>query len=271
MDFYSLPSTLEGVVQNNTVEVYTMKSILLIFTTFLFTKVKLTYAFTYPSQRQIFALKSHRGVEMGGGSPVPTLTDFDSLEDATKDLTMEQLNEEKKDRERESIGLDKVLDKAMTMLGKMPCQDLVGLVGKFSPEKVQGLSDKDASDMEVLVPLAFDVVWQSTPQKDWESFFTVLNEELGERMKGVDAHMNEAILYVNEFPESFIKSLIKKYGDSNLVPRKNEVFKDNKGGKIHYTAALIALLLAQNGNDYGKVVVQLKGEAQRVTNKGFGA
>jgi hypothetical protein len=56
-----------------------------------------------------------------------------------------------------------------------------------------------------------------------------------------------------------------------LVPRKNEVFKDNKGGKIHYTAALISLLLAQNGNDYGKVVVLLNGEANRVTNKGFGS
>ena len=90
-------------------------------------------------------------------------------------------------------------------------------------------------------------------------------------MKGVDEHMNEAILYVNAFPESFIKSLIIKYGNSNLVPRKNEVFKDNKGGKIHYTAALISLLLAQNGNDYGKVVELLNGEANRVTNKGFGS
>lgn len=231
------------------------------------------YAFKVHQGRRSMTVMgmSTRGVEMGGGSPVPALTDFDALEGATKDLTMEQLNEEKKDRERESIGLDKVLDKAMTLLGKMPCRDLVALIGKFSAEKASGLSEKDTSDMEVLVPLAFDTVWQSTPDKDWESFFKVLNEELGDCMKGVDEHMNEAILYVNAFPESFIKSLIIKYGNSNLVPRKNEVFKDNKGGKIHYTAALISLLLAQNGNDYGKVVVLLNGEANRVTNKGFGS
>ena len=207
---------------------------------------------------------------MGGGSPLPVLTDFEAIEESTKDLTMEQLNEEKKDRERESIGLDKVFDKAMTLLGKLPCSKLVFLVGKFAPDKVLSLSDKNKNDMEVLVPLALDAVWQATEQKDWESFFTVLNNEMGETIKVVDEHMAEAILYVNEFPESFIKSLIIKFGNSNLVPRKNEVFTNNAGGKIHYTAALIAVLLAQSGNDYEKVVVVLKEEALRVTKKGFG-
>ena len=84
-----------------------------------------------------------QGPEMGGGSPVPVLTDFEAIEDATKDLTIEQLNEEKKNRERESIGLDKVLNKAMTMLGKMPCKNLVALVEKFCQNDIPHISEND--------------------------------------------------------------------------------------------------------------------------------
>ena len=208
-----------------------------------------------------------------GANPVPVtpvLTDFDQLEAATGDLTIEQLNEEKADRERESIGLDKILERAMSMLGKCPTFTLVSLIAKYKPDEVANLSEKDKNDMEVLCPLALDTVWRSTKDLSWESFFTLLQEELKDEMPKIDAYMNEAILYVNEFPESFIKKLITKYENSNAVPRKDVVFRDNKGGKIHYTAALIAILLAQNGNDYADVVKLLKTEAARVESKGFG-
>ena len=207
---------------------------------------------------------------MGGGGSVPSLTDFDALESTTKDLTMEQLNEERRDRERESIGIDKVFERATITLGKVPCAALVQLIAKLSPGNAAALSEKDKTDMETLCPIALDTVWKSTDDKDWASFFTVLEAELGPTIAEVDKHMNEAILYVNEFPESFIKSLIIKYGNSNLVPRKAEVFKDNKGGKIHYTAALIAVLLAQTGNDYEQVVRICREEVGRVEKKGFG-
>ncbi len=206
-------------------------------------------------------------------SPVPAdpiLTDFDQLEEATGSLTMDQLNEEKADRERESVGLDKVLERAMTMLGKCPTSTLVSLIAKFSPEEVAKLNEREKGDMETLCPLALDTVWRSTEDLSWESFFTLLQEELKDELPKIDGYMNEAILYVNEFPESFIKKLITKYENSSAVPKKNEVFKNNKGGKIHYTAALIAALLAQNGNDYGAVVQLLKKEAARVEKKGFG-
>ena len=45
-------------------------------------------------------------------------------------------------------------------------------------------------------------------------------------MPKIDAYMNEAILYVNEFPESFIKSSSLK---TERQPRKDVVFRDNKG------------------------------------------
>ena len=196
----------------------------------------------------------------------PILTNFDEIEQVTGSLTMEQLNEEKKEREMKSIGLDKILERAMTMLGKCPTSTLFSLIVKFEPEKAMKLSEREKNDMDTLCPLALDTMWRSTNDLAWESFFKLLQRELKDEISRVDRYMEEAILYVNNFPESFIKRLIKKYESSSAVPRKNEVLK----GKINYTAAVIAVLLAQNGNDYGVVVEILKKEAASVESKGFG-
>ena len=159
----------------------------------------------------------------------PILTNFDEIEKTTGNLSLSQLNEEKKEREMKSIGLDKILERAMTMLGKCPTSTLVSLIAKLKPEEAIKLSEREKNDMDTLCPLALDAVWRSTEDLSWESFFEVLQKELKDDISRIDQHMEQAILCVNGFPESFIKRLIKKYESSSAVPRKNEVFKNNKG------------------------------------------
>jgi len=190
-----------------------------------------------------------------GSSSTPALTDLDAIEEA---------------QPYRGSGVDKQLEKALTMLGKCPVSKLKEVITKHSPNVLQEMTENKASkqDTEAWVQAALAATWSVSG--DWTVFLDLLNEELKDVVEEADKHIKESVEYANTMSEAKLKALlIRESPDGiNSLPKIRDKTK-YKGTflKGDYVAVLIDCLREKNGNDYAIVAAFL--EKEKHEKKGF--
>jgi hypothetical protein len=174
--------------------------------------------------------------------------------------------------ESQASGVGKLLQNSLVMLGKVPITRLRELIVINGGEDVLPSEDADINDLDSHVNAAMDVVW-SKYNGDWENFYLYLQKELKESSEKATVNLETAVELTSLMSEGQIKHLLRMHGGPNALPklrtRRATGTVAGKFGKGDFIAALIDVLRAANGNDYGKVAEILQNNAKSLEKKGF--